>query len=195
MAGNKPAIYSDLVKVDATTDDEIARQIADDADTAPELADDWFDKADLHYGETLLRRGRGRPQLEAPKERLTHLGGKPNFEAAATETRAVIGRTSWYADGKPALEIHAPKARAKNLPINENGRVNVDLKIGNGRWSAKLHMTKNCPYVWISPTLINSDGHRCRLVDALVDFRPNDRVILKTEGREVEVVREEVAAQ
>jgi hypothetical protein len=138
MAGNKPAIYSDLVKVDGTTDGEIARQIADDADTAPELTDDWFDKADLHYGETLLRRGRGRPQLEAPKERPTHSGGKPNFKPAASETRAVIGRTSWYADGKPALEIHASKARAKNLPINENGRVNIDLKIGNGRWSARL---------------------------------------------------------
>jgi uncharacterized protein (DUF4415 family) len=67
MAENKPATYSDLVKVDATTDDEIARQIAEDPDTAPELTDNWFDKADLHYGETLLRRGRGRPRLEAPK--------------------------------------------------------------------------------------------------------------------------------
>jgi uncharacterized protein (DUF4415 family) len=56
-----------LVKVDATTDDEIARQIAGDADTAPELTDDWFDKADLHYGATLLRRGRGRPRQGAPK--------------------------------------------------------------------------------------------------------------------------------
>jgi uncharacterized protein (DUF4415 family) len=443
MAENKPAIYSDLVKVDATTDDEIARQIAEDADTAPELTDDWFDKADLHYGETLLRRGRGRPRLEAPKrlvslrldqevierfraqgpgwqsrinaalreqlgasedcdrretgyryastenvseepenylryydlekylfdevrtkfcsegtldpvdfymiliwksnraknkakDRLAHLsgsfaeavgkigcsiynvdepkekletimaapwrfrlptatailtvlypgeftiydvriceelpqfkglgdqpfsdrmweryrefkvavearapvelslrdkdrylwgksfyksavqavydgttkqatskliraavsptqlGGKPNSEAAASETRAVIGQTSLYADGKPALEIHAPKAQAKNLPINKDGRVNINLKIGNRRWSAKLHMTKNCPYVWISPTLINSAGRRCRLVDALVDFRPKDRVILKTEGREVEVIREEVATQ
>ena len=67
MAENKPATYSDLAKVDATTDDEIARQIAEDADTAPELTDDWFDKADLHYGETLLRRGRGRPRLGCPK--------------------------------------------------------------------------------------------------------------------------------
>jgi uncharacterized protein (DUF4415 family) len=68
MVENKPASYSNLVKVDATTDTEIARQIAEDADTAPELADDWFDKADLHYGERLLRRGRGRPRLGAPKK-------------------------------------------------------------------------------------------------------------------------------
>jgi hypothetical protein len=32
------------------------------------LTDEWFDKADLHYGETLLRRGRGRPPLDAPKK-------------------------------------------------------------------------------------------------------------------------------
>ena len=63
MVKSKPAIYSDLAKVDATTDEDIARQIAEDPDTAPELTDEWFDKADLHYGETLLRRGRGRPPL------------------------------------------------------------------------------------------------------------------------------------
>jgi len=68
MVKSKPAIYSDLAKVDATTDDDIARQIAEDPDTVPELTDEWFDKADLHYGETLLRRGRGRPPLVAPKK-------------------------------------------------------------------------------------------------------------------------------
>jgi uncharacterized protein (DUF4415 family) len=66
MAENKAATYSNLAKVDATTDEEIARQIADDPDTAPELTDEWFDKADLHYGETLLRRGR--PRTETPKK-------------------------------------------------------------------------------------------------------------------------------
>jgi uncharacterized protein (DUF4415 family) len=68
MAKSKPVIYSDLEKVDATTDEEIARQIAEDPDTAPELTDEWFDKADLHYGETLLRRGRGRPPLDTRKK-------------------------------------------------------------------------------------------------------------------------------
>ena len=68
MVKSKPTIYSDLAKVDATTDEDIARQIAEDPDTAPELTDEWFDKADLHYGETLLRRGRGRPPLVAPKK-------------------------------------------------------------------------------------------------------------------------------
>jgi uncharacterized protein (DUF4415 family) len=68
MAESKPDTFSDLAKVDATTDDEIARQISEDPETAPELSNDWFDKADLHYGEKLLRRGRGRPRVETPKK-------------------------------------------------------------------------------------------------------------------------------
>jgi uncharacterized protein (DUF4415 family) len=36
-----------------------------DADTAPELDDDWFDHADHYRGGELVRRGR--PKLEQPK--------------------------------------------------------------------------------------------------------------------------------
>ena len=68
MSESKRVFGSDLAKLDATTDDDIARQIAEDPDTAPELSDDWFDKADLHIGDTLIRRGRGRPPLDAPKK-------------------------------------------------------------------------------------------------------------------------------
>src|SRR6266851_1740884 len=68
MPESKRVSGSDLAKVDATTDEDIARQIAEDPDTAPELTDEWFDKADLHYGEILLRRGRGRPPLDQPKK-------------------------------------------------------------------------------------------------------------------------------
>src|ERR1041385_7743882 len=68
MPENKGALGSDLAKLDAIGDEDIARQIAEDPDTAPELTDEWFDKADLYYGETLLRRGRGRPPLDARKK-------------------------------------------------------------------------------------------------------------------------------
>jgi uncharacterized protein (DUF4415 family) len=70
MPENKLIIRSNLAKLDATTDEDIARQIAEDPDTAPELTNEWFDKADLRYGETLLRRGRGRPPLDMSKERV-----------------------------------------------------------------------------------------------------------------------------
>ena len=68
MPESKRVLGSELAKLDATTDDDIARQIAEDPDTARELTDEWFDKADLHYGETLLRPGRGRPPLAAQKK-------------------------------------------------------------------------------------------------------------------------------
>jgi uncharacterized protein (DUF4415 family) len=68
MRGSKGALGSDLAKLDATTDDEIARQIAEDPETAPELTDALFEKADFYIGDRLIRRGRGRPPLEAPKK-------------------------------------------------------------------------------------------------------------------------------
>ena len=68
MPENKGALGSDLAKLDATTDEDIARQIAEDPDTAPELTDEFFDKADFYIGDKLIRRGRGRPPLGAPKK-------------------------------------------------------------------------------------------------------------------------------
>ena len=105
MAENKPATYSDLVKVDATTDDEIARQIAEDADTAPELTDDWFDKADLHYGETLLRRGRGRPRLGSRK----HL-------VSLRLDRDVI---NWFRSGGPGWQSRINGALRQHVEASE----------------------------------------------------------------------------
>jgi uncharacterized protein (DUF4415 family) len=40
----------------------------DEYNEIPELTDEWFDKADLHVGDTLIRRERGRPPLDAPKK-------------------------------------------------------------------------------------------------------------------------------
>jgi hypothetical protein len=67
MPGKKRAIGSNLAKVDATTDGDIARQIAEDPDTAPELTDEQFAAAELYHGEKLIRRGRGRPRLAEKK--------------------------------------------------------------------------------------------------------------------------------
>jgi uncharacterized protein (DUF4415 family) len=39
---------------------------ATDPDDAPELTDEYFERADLYVGETLVRRGR--PKSEAPKQ-------------------------------------------------------------------------------------------------------------------------------
>ena len=65
MPENRRVIHSDLAKLDATTDEDIARQIAEDPDTAPEFTDEWFDKAEIRDGDKLIRRGR--PPLDSPK--------------------------------------------------------------------------------------------------------------------------------
>jgi uncharacterized protein (DUF4415 family) len=68
MPESKRVIHSNLAKLDATTDEEIARQIAEDLDTAPELTDEFFETADFYIGDTLIRRGRGRPPIVTPKK-------------------------------------------------------------------------------------------------------------------------------
>ncbi len=54
MLEHRPVIRSDLAKLDATTDEDIARQIAEDPDTAPELTDERFDKAEIRDGDKLI---------------------------------------------------------------------------------------------------------------------------------------------
>jgi uncharacterized protein (DUF4415 family) len=68
MPESKRVIHSNLAKLAATTDEDIARQIAEDPDTAPELTDEFFEKADFYIGARLIRRGRGRPPVDAPKK-------------------------------------------------------------------------------------------------------------------------------
>ena len=41
-----------------------------DPDDAPELTEAMLDDAEYFHGDTFIRRGRGRPRLEAPKEQI-----------------------------------------------------------------------------------------------------------------------------
>lgn len=56
----------DWSKSDAMTDEDIARQIAENPDAAPELTEEWFEHADVMEGDRLIRRGR--PKAEVTKK-------------------------------------------------------------------------------------------------------------------------------
>src|SRR5256714_11201200 len=42
-----------------------------DPDDAPELTEEMLDRADFYIGNKLIKRGRGRPRIEKPKEQVT----------------------------------------------------------------------------------------------------------------------------
>lgn len=44
--------------------------LSDDPDDAPELLEAFFEDAEIRRGETVIRPGRGRPKLDAPKEQI-----------------------------------------------------------------------------------------------------------------------------
>lgn len=66
MRESKGSLRSNLAKLDTTTDEDIARQIAEDPDTAPELTDDFFDRAEMRHSDKVIRPGR--PPLGLPKK-------------------------------------------------------------------------------------------------------------------------------
>jgi uncharacterized protein (DUF4415 family) len=67
MRGSKGGLGSDLAKVDATTDEEIAQQIAEDPDTPPELTETDLVAAEVWEGDRFVRRV-GRPKGSGTKE-------------------------------------------------------------------------------------------------------------------------------
>jgi len=70
MPESKLRLGSNLARLDATTDEEIARQIADDPDTPPELTDEQLAQAEIWHGDKFIRRV-GRPKGSGTKELVT----------------------------------------------------------------------------------------------------------------------------
>lgn len=68
MTGNRRELGSNLAKVDATTDAEIARHMVED-DT-PELTDEQLAEAEIYEGDKFIRRV-GRPKGSGTKQLVT----------------------------------------------------------------------------------------------------------------------------
>jgi uncharacterized protein (DUF4415 family) len=67
MSENKNVLGSDLAKIDATTEEDIARHMIED--DSPEWTDEDFDRAEFRVGDKIVRRGR--PPLDTPKQQIT----------------------------------------------------------------------------------------------------------------------------
>ena len=70
MPESKKPLGSNLARLDATTDEDIARQIAEDPDTAPELTDEEMAEAEVWHGDKFIRQV-GRPKGSGSKELIT----------------------------------------------------------------------------------------------------------------------------
>ena len=60
-----PELKSDLAKIDAHLIQP------EEYEELPELTDEMIERADFYVGGELIRRGRGRPKLDAPKQQVT----------------------------------------------------------------------------------------------------------------------------
>lgn len=97
MRKNKGGLGSNLAKVDATTDEEIARQIAEDADLS-ELTDEELAEADIYEGDKFVRRV-GRPKggkkelvtLRLDRDLLDHFrAGGPGWQTRLNDALRLI---------------------------------------------------------------------------------------------------------
>jgi len=124
MRGSKRGLGSDLAMLDATTDEEIARQIAADPDTAPELTEEWLEAAEVFEGDRPLRRV-GRPKGSGTKEQVTlrldrdilerFRAGGPGWQTRLNEALRSAAREP-KGDHRERLSRKPRTARARRAP-------------------------------------------------------------------------------
>jgi uncharacterized protein (DUF4415 family) len=135
MPESKRILGSNLARLDATTDEEIARQIAEDPDTAPELTEDFFEHAEVWHGNRYLGRGKdfreggnrgGRPKGSGTKEMVTLRLDKDVLE------RFRAGGPGWQTRVNDALRSVAPGEASQvalaNANLQSGGYVNTGLR-------------------------------------------------------------------
>ena len=108
MPESKRPLGSDLVRLDAATDEDIARQIAEDPDTAPELTDADLAEAEIWEGGRFIRRV-GRPKGSGTKELVSLRLDRDILDFFREGGPGWQTRINDYLRG--ALELNRPPAR------------------------------------------------------------------------------------
>lgn len=115
MKTSERTLGSDLARLDATTDEEIAQQIAEDPDAAPELTEDFFEHAELWEGNRYIGPARGgRPKGSGTREMVTLRLDKAvlaHFRAGGPgwQTRLNDALVALVSDEEAAEEALAPQ--------------------------------------------------------------------------------------
>jgi len=126
MRASKRALGSNLAKLDATTDQEIARQIVEDPDTAPELTDEWLDHSERWEGDRFIGRV-GRPKGSGKKEMVTLRLDRDVIELFRASGPGWQTRLN---DALRAVPQAQPEITRRNLPgitEHEQRRPRIDL--------------------------------------------------------------------
>lgn len=94
-----------------------------------------------------------------------------------------------YADGFERLEIHVKKDESQGLPHQEGQRVLITLVINGQSYEAGLRSTSDCPYVWVSPDLIDANGQATKLAHVLhqAGMQKNQEVELEASNNQIAV--------
>ena len=95
-----------------------------------------------------------------------------------------------YANGMERLEIHVSKGEGQDLPHELGNKVPVRIIIGPRKYSGGIRATEDCPYIWVSPTLTDSDNQRTTLAEALTreGIGKNQSVDLEVSGDQIRVI-------
>ena len=95
-----------------------------------------------------------------------------------------------YANGLENLEIWVSKDEGQDLPHEIGNKVPVKIIIGSRQYVGGIRSTEDCPYIWVSPTLIDSDNQRTTLAEALMKegIEKNQSVDLEVSVDQVRII-------
>jgi hypothetical protein len=102
----------------------------------------------------------------------------------------VSGLGNIYANGLEHLEIRVNKDEGQDLPHEIGSKVPVQIIIGSRQYSGGVRSTEAHDYIWVSPTLMDSDNQRTTLAEALMreGIEKNQSVDLEVSGNQVKII-------